>query len=185
MPSTIKEVASIKNWRTNRFLWSLQNSQGNFLDSVIFRGGTVRGGFHNQLWYFFPDATKNTVFETSTTTTFYLPIFSKVPKFHYVPLKKLLTSIKFSKKHGFCDASEQWVRRFWADFTKKKFACGAENRLNNDNSLKIAPKALKFAIFHNKFRVLWKPEDAMKNTVFEITGYETPPMIRFLGWLGF
>ena len=37
---------------------------------------------------------------------------------------------------------------------QKKFACGAENRLNYDNSLKIAPKALKFAIFHNKFRVL-------------------------------
>ena len=58
---------------------------------------------------------------------------------------------------------------------QKKFTCGAENRLKYDNSLKISPKALKFAIFHNKFRVLWKPEDAMKNTVFEITGYETPP----------
>ena len=58
---------------------------------------------------------------------------------------------------------------------QKKIACGAEKRLNHDNSLKIAPKALKFAIFHNKFRFFWKLVDAMKNTVFEITGYETPP----------
>ena len=36
---------------------------------------------------------------------------------------------------------------------QKKFACGAEKRLNHDNSLKNAPKALKFAIFHNKFRL--------------------------------
>jgi hypothetical protein len=34
---------------------------------------------------------------------------------------------------------------------QKKFACGAEKRLDHDNSLKNAPKALKFAIFHNKF----------------------------------
>jgi hypothetical protein len=30
---------------------------------------------------------------------------------------------------------------------QKKIACGAEKRLNHDKSLKVAPKALKFAIF--------------------------------------